>query len=343
YTTDIITERAIEWLESERDQDRPFLLMYQHKAPHRRWDPGPDHLGLYENVTIPEPPTLFDDYATRTSATSTQEMTIAADLDLRDLKFEPPPELNEEQLAAWNAAYGPRNAAFEEANLSGEDLVRWKYQRYIKDYLRTIASVDDNIGRILAYLDETGLAENTVVIYTSDQGFYLGDHGWFDKRWMYEESLRTPLIVRWPGVTEPGSQNSDLVQNLDFAETFLDMAGTDIPEVMQGASLVPLLRGETPTDWRDALYYQYFEYPGWHMVRRHYGIRTDRYKLIHYYEIGEWELFDLEQDPTELNNLIADPEHFAMVDSLTNRLNSLRQHYQVPDEDPVPYVSWPPQ
>ena len=342
YTTDVITDRALDWLANGRDPDRPFLLMYQHKAPHRRWDPGPDHLTLYDDVEIPEPETLFDDYAGRTSAALTQEMTIREHLDDRDLKFVAPPELTDEQLLTWDAAYDPKNEAFRAANLTGDDLVRWKYQRYIKDYLRTIASVDDNIGRLLDYLDDAGLAENTIVVYTSDQGFYLGDHGWFDKRWMYEESLRTPLIVRWPGVVAPGSENNDLVQNLDFAETFLDVAGVPIPDMMQGRSLLPLLEGTTPSDWRDAIYYQYFEYPGWHMVRRHYGVRTLRHKLIYYYEIDEWELFDLEADPRELRSVYDDPQYAEVVTDLNDRLGRLRAQYAVPDEDRVRYVDWPP-
>jgi arylsulfatase A-like enzyme len=342
YTTDIITDRALEWLETRADPARPFLLMYQHKAPHREWAPGPDHLDTFEDTEIPEPPTLFDDWTGRTSAARTQEMTIARDMTDRDLKLVPPGNLTEAQLAVWDAAYGPRNDAFAEAGLEGDALVRWKYQRYIKDYLRSIASVDDNLGRVLDYLDEHGLAENTLVVYTSDQGFFLGEHGWFDKRWMYEESLRTPLIVRWPAVVAPGSVSQDLVQNLDLAETFLDAAGVPAPSVMQGRSLLPLLRGEEPSDWRDAIYYQYFEYPGWHMVRRHYGIRTRRYKLIHYYEIGEWELFDLQADPDEMRSVYDDPAYADIRQELQERLTELRRRYAVPEEDPVPYVSWPP-
>lgn len=337
YATDIITDKVLDWLQNIRDPDKPFMLMYQHKAPHRRWDPGPEHLTLYDDMSIPEPATLFDDYADRTSAARTQEMTIADHLDERDLKFEAPPELDEQQLARWNAAYEPKNEAFRAANLTGDDLVRWKYQRYIKDYLRTIASIDDNLGRVLDYLDQTGLADNTVVVYTSDQGFFLGDHGWYDKRWMYEESLRIPLVVRWPGVVQPGSQNWDLVQNLDFAATFLDAAGVEPPSSMQGRTLLPLLRGATPADWRDAIYYQYFEYPGWHAVRRHYGVRTQRFKLIHYYEIDEWELFDLERDPDELHSVYGDPEYAGVVEQLKQRLDELRAEYNAPEQDPVPY------
>jgi arylsulfatase A-like enzyme len=264
-------------------------------------------------------------------------MTIAEHLYERDLKLVPPGQLDDAQLASWNAAYGPKNQGFRDADLTGDDLVRWKYQRYLKDYLRTIASVDDNLGRLLDYLDRSGLAEHTAVIYSSDQGFFLGDHGWYDKRWMYEESLRMPLIVRWPRVVEPGSENSDLIQNLDFAETFLEMAGVEVPPEMQGRSLLPLLGGETPDDWRDAIYYQYFEYPAVHMVHRHYGVRTMRYKLIHYYEIDEWELFDLENDPDELDSLYDDPEYTDVVEELKDKLHTLRARYDVPEQDPVPY------
>ena len=337
YTTDVITDRALDWLGNRRDPARPFLLMYQHKAPHRPWEPGPDQLAAYGDEPIPEPPTLFDDWAGRTSAARTQEMTIAEHLNDRDLKFVAPPGLTPAQIADWDRVYGPRNQAFRADPPTGDDLVRWKYQRYIRDYLHAVASLDDNLGRLLLWLDEHGLAANTVVVYTSDQGFFLGDHGWFDKRWMYEESLRTPLLVRWPGVVAPGSVNEDLVQNLDFAETLLDIAGVPIPTAMQGRSLLPLLRGRTPPDWRDAIYYQYFEYPGWHMVRRHYGVRTRQYKLIHYYEIGEWELFDLERDPRELKSVRDDPAYADVVARLERRLRELRQQYLVPDQDPVPY------
>ncbi len=352
YVTDLITDNVLDWLQAGRDPSRPFMLMYQHKAPHRAWQPGPDHLTTYAGVQIPEPPTLFDDYEGRTSATKTQEMAIDADMRFGyDLKLWPntitPDDglnqaverfrerLTAEQLAAWDAAYGPDNEAFYAAALEGEDLVRWKYQRYMKDYLRTIRSVDDNLGRLLAYLDESGLADDTVVVYNSDQGFFLGEHGWFDKRWMYEESLRMPLVVRWPGVTQPGSQTDALVQNLDFAQTFLDMAGVDAPADMQGRSLVPLLSGRQLGDWRDAIYYHYYEFPGVHAVQRHYGVRTDRYKLIHYYLIDEWELFDLQTDPDELSSVHDDPEYAEIRAGLETRLAELRVEYAVPDEDPV--------
>ncbi len=342
YTTDVITDRALAWLEGGRDATRPFMLMYQHKAPHREWAPGPDHLDMYAAEEIPEPSTLFDDGSGRTTAALAQEMAIDVDLTDRDLKLVPPGNLTDDQLERWEAAYGPRNAALLSADLQGDELTRWKYQRYIKDYLRSVASVDDNLGRVLDYLDRSGLAESTLVVYTSDQGFFLGDHGWFDKRWMYEESLRTPLLARWPGVIAAGSERSELVQNLDLAQTFLEVAGVAQPPSMQGESLLPLLEGETPPRWREAVYYQYFEYPGWHMVRRHYGVRTKTHKLIHYYEIDEWELFDLEADPDELRSVWADPGYAEVRVELEQTLDSLRAHYRVPAEDPVPYVPWPP-
>jgi len=338
YTTEIITDLALDWLRDGRDADRPFMLMYQHKAPHRRWQPGPDYLAMYDGVRIPEPTTLFDDHTSgnRTSARLTQEMSIEETMDELDLKLAPPGNLTEEQLATWNAAYEPKNQAFRAAGLEGDELVRWKYQRYLKDYLRSVAAVDDQLGRVLDYLEASGLADNTVIVYSSDQGFFLGDHGWFDKRWMYEESFRTPLIVRWPGVTPPGSVDEHLVQNLDFAQTFLDIAGVhdaDGMEQMQGMSLVPLLSGGAP-DWRTSLYYHYYEYPGVHSVRRHYGVRTDRYKLIHYYNIGEWELFDLETDPDEMVNLYDEPDRQEVVATLTAELERLRALYAVPAVDP---------
>ena len=342
YATEIITDRALQWI-ARRDRSRPFMLMLQHKAPHRPWQPGPKQLGMFEGVTFPEPPTLFDDWTGRASPAHEQEMTIARHLDSTDLKLVPPGNLTPAQLERWNTAYGAPNARFLAAKPDGDALVRWKYQRYIADYVRVVTAIDDNVGRVLAYLDSTGLARNTIVIYSSDQGFFLGDHGWFDKRWMYEESLRTPLFIRWPGVVRPRSVNQDLVQNLDYAETMLEMAGVAIPASMQGRSLVPLLRGKTPANWRDAIYYQYFEYPSWHMVRRHYGVRTKRYKLIHYYEVDAWELFDLRRDPRELRSVYGDASYKTVLATMKTKLHQLRAQYQVPATDPVPYRPWPPQ
>lgn len=336
YTTDVITDLALDWLQSKRDTSKPFMLMFQHKAPHRSWQPSPNHLTLYDDVTIPEPATLFDDYATRGTAAKTQDMTIAKTLTDYDLKFRPPGNLTDEQRETWEAAYGPKNEAFHAAQLTGDDLVRWKYQRYIKDYLRCVASLDDNIGRVLDYLDEAGLASNTIVIYSSDQGFYLGEHGWFDKRWIYEPSLRTPLIVRWPGVTEPGTRTDAIVSNLDFAETFLDIAGVDQPSDMQGRSLKPILQGETPHDWRTSFYYHYYEFPAVHSVRRHYGVRDQRYKLIHFYNIDEWEFYDLVEDPLEMRNAFDDPSYAPIIGRLMQELQRLRRQYDVPtDTEPV--------
>ncbi|MCH7752804.1 MAG: sulfatase [Planctomycetes bacterium] len=335
YTTEVITDLALDWLANERDPDKPFLLMYQHKAPHRPWDPGPNYLDLFEHDTIPEPPTLFEDYSQRGPAVRQQDMTIAETMNKRDLKFTPPPELTPEQLTAWNAAYEPRNAAFKKAQLEGPALVRWKYQRYIKDYLRCVASVDHEVGRVLDWLDEMGLTENTVVVYSSDQGFYLGEHGWFDKRWMYEESLRTPLLVRWPQRVQPGSLNDKIVSPLDFASTFLEIAGIPLPDDLQGRSLVPLLKGETPADWRSTFYYHYYEYPSVHYVHRHYGVTDGRFKLIYFYEpdIDDWELYDLLLDRNETHNVYANPSYASTRRRLENELARLRQELQVPEKD----------
>ena len=336
YTTDVITDVTLNWLK-DRDQSKPFFVMSQHKAPHRNWQPGPKYLNKYDKIDIPEPETLRDDYQNRLEPASTQAMTIDRHLSTSDLKLRTPGNLTPEQKARWDAAYGPKNEAFAKANLEGDALFKWKYQRYVKDYLRCIDSVDENIGRLLDYLEKSGLAENTVVIYSSDQGWYLGEHGWYDKRWMYEESFRTPLIVRWPGVTKAGSQNSDLVQNLDYAQTFLDICGIQSPQDMQGASIVPLLKGKKPKDWRKSLYYQYYEFPGGHSVRRHYGVRTDRYKLIHFYMLDGWELYDLKKDPNELNSLYGQKGYQKITSELKTELTRLRKLYQVP-EDTRPLV-----
>jgi len=344
YVADLVTHLAIDWLGRKRDADKPFMLMVQHKAPHRPWLPGPEHLTMYDDVEIPEPPTLFDEYEGRGSPAREQEMTIAQHMSLSyDLQVEPEADeesatgldkayysqrnrMTPEQREKWDAAFGPKNEAFRSANLEGDDLVRWKYQRYAKNYLRCVASVDDNVGLLLDVLDRTGLAENTVVIYSSDQGWYIGEHGWYDKRWMYEESLRMPLIVRWPGVVEAGSRDAHLVQNLDFAQTFLDIAGAPIADGMQGASLVPFLRGEGVA-WRDAIYYHYYEHPAVHMVARHYGVRTDRYKLIHFYRKDEWEMYDLERDPDELHSVHDDPAYAEVRAGLEAKLAELRELY----------------
>jgi arylsulfatase A-like enzyme len=335
YVTDVITDRSIDWLKS-RDPNRPFLLMCQHKAPHREWMPALRHLGHDGDRAYPEPETLFDDYANRGSAERDQAMTIEHTMNEHDLKLDVSRQLNDEQRRAWDAYYGPRNAKFREAKLTGKDLVRWKYNRYLHDYLGCIRSVDESVGQLLDYLDESGLAENTIVVYASDQGFYLGEHGWYDKRWIFEESLRTPLLVRWPGVTKPGSVNGDLVSNVDFAQTFLDAAGVAAPDDMQGRSLTPVLKGETPDDWRTSFYYQYYEYPEPHRVRPHFGVVTDRYKLVQFYgwDGAYRELFDLSEDPREMRNVIDDPTYKATIGELDAELTRLRTELRVPAQDP---------
>jgi arylsulfatase A-like enzyme len=340
YTLDIVTGRAFKWLREDRDKSKPFMMMLAFNAPHRWWDPGPEQLAKYRDTTFQIPSTFFDDGSGRSEVSRDPEMKIALDLVPRDLKLDEPNNLTPAQLAVWRKGYAEENARLRASGLSGEALAKWKYQRFIADYMRVISALDDQVGKVLAELDHQGLSKNTIVVYSSDQGFFLGDHGWFDKRWMYEESLRTPLMVKWPGVTKPGSVNRDMVMNLDLAETFLDVAGVKSPSQMQGASLTPLLRGTRPANWRDAIYYQYFEYPGWHAVRRQYGVRTNRYKLIHYYEVDKWEMFDLEKDPNELKSVYADPSYSSTRRELEAKLASLRKQYAVPDHDPSPYTPW---
>src|SRR5690625_2669291 len=368
YVTDIITDKVIGWIDENRESGQPFMVNYHHKAPHRNWMPGPDHLTLFEGVELPEPETLYanwsgelpgqeigdhpeGEWTGRTSAVRDQEMTLMNHFSRSwDLKF--PPEMaadeglsgswantyarfTDEQREAWDRVYDRHYEEFAESDLQGEELLAWIYQRYMKDYLGTIASVDDNLGRLLDYLEETGLDENTIVVYASDQGFYLGDHGWYDKRWMYEESLHIPFMIRWPGVIEPGSTNDDLVQNIDFAPTLVDIAGVEVPDDMQGRSLLPLLAGQSADDWRESIYYHYYEMPGAHNVARHYGVRTEDYKLIHYYQIDEWELFDLKEDPNEMQSVYDDPEYATIQEELEAELERLREKYQVPEVDPV--------
>lgn len=334
YVTDIITDLSLDWLK-HRDKSKPFLLMCQHKAPHRNWQPNAKYLDHDHDRKYPEPATLFDDYAGRGLAEHDQDMTIEKTMNGADLKLTTPAELTPAQRAPWEAYYGPRNAAFEQAHLQGADLVRWKYNRYLHDYLACILSVDESVGRLLKYLDDEGLSKNTIVVYSSDQGFYLGEHGWFDKRWIFEESLRAPLMVRWPGVTKPGSVNKNIVSNLDFAETFLQAAGLPIPADMQGRSLVPVLKGQTPSDWRKSFYYHYYEYPQPHHVRPHYGVVTDRYKLVHFYSDADyWELFDLQKDPMELKSVFGQADYAQAQKDLEQELARLRAELKVPAQDP---------
>ena len=331
YVTDILTDKASDFLRSGRDPSRPFLLMLHHKAPHRNWQPAERHLGLYDEADFPEPPTLRDDYATRSRAAAEQEMTIRDHMTLEsDLKLGPPPgRLDDSQRAAWERAYGPKREAFRKAGLSGDDLLRWKYRRYLQDYLGAIAAVDESVGRLLDVLDETGLADDTLVVYTSDQGFFLGEHGWFDKRFMYEESLRMPLVMRFPGRVRAGSVNADIVSNLDFAPTFLDIAGEGKPAPMQGRSFRPLLLGRTVAGWPESFYYHYYEYPAVHQAKRHFGVRTKRHKLIRFYhDIDAWELFDLAEDPLELRNVYGDPAYAGVRRALESELRRLQAFYR---------------
>ena len=360
YVSDVITDRSIDWLEKHRDKSKPFMLMIHHKAPHRSWCPAPRHVKLYDDVEIPMPENLFDDYSTRGTAAKKQDMTISKTMKNKsDLKVRTPQErtrsawskgkrlpggeqgayfrMTAKQREIWDAAYGPKNDAMVKARLTGKDWVKWKYQRYMKDYLRCIKAVDENIGRVMEYLEKNGLDKNTIVMYSSDQGFYLGEHGWFDKRFMYEESFRTPFIAKWPGTIKAGSVNKDLCQNIDWAETFLEIAGAKIPEEMQGKSLVPLLKGKTPADWRKSLYYHYYEYPAVHSVRRHEGVVGPRYKLIRFYGRDvpngeEWELYDRETDPHEMKNIYGEEGNKEIIQTLKAELKRLQILYKVPVE-----------
>ena len=343
YVTDIITDTALDWLK-RRDPSRPFLLMCHQKAPHRRWEPSLKYLDADGDRTYPEPPTLFDDYSGRGKAEHEQDMMVAKTMDPHDLKLIPPIDLNPEQRKAWDAYYEPRNEAFRKAQLTGKDLVQWKYNRFLHDYLACIRSVDESVGKLLDYLKESGLDKNTLVVYSSDQGVFLGEHGWFDKRWIFEQSARTPLLVRWPGVIKPGSVNKDMVSNLDFAESFLEAAGLPIPERMQGRSLLPLFRGQTPADWRKSFYYHYYEHPAVHNVAKQYGVITQRYKLVHFYEpeFNYWELFDLQQDPLELKSVYGEPAYASVQKDLEKELARLRTELKVPAQDPPESITHRP-
>ncbi len=316
YCTDLIADFSLDWLK-KRDAKKPFFLMCHHKAPHREWSPDAKHAKMYEDLNIPEPFNLLDHYENRSRAAANATLKVGENMNKTDLKRDIP------------------------SNLKGDELRRWAYQYYIKDYLRCIASLDDNVGRLLDYLDASGLAKNTMVIYTSDQGFFLGDHGYFDKRFMYEESLRMPFLVRHPGRVKPGSVNRDMVLNVDFAPMWLDYAGVKTPSDMQGASFGPLMEGRTPKDWRTSMYYRYWMHLAHHGVPAHYGVRTRQHKLIYYYgqPLGsagainkptdpEWELFDLVKDPHEMNNVYNDPSYAGVVKQLKAELDRLQKYYK---------------
>ncbi len=342
YATDIIADLSIAFIKN-RPKDKPFFLMCHNKAPHRPWDPDKAHATLYDDHDIPEPATLRDDYATRSDAAREATMTIVRDLNYRDLKISPQGGLKGEALEKWNETK-PDSVSVEvnggKKVLTGEELLKWKYQRYIKDYLRCVASIDDNVGRLLDFLDKEGLSENTVVIYTSDQGFFLGDHGWYDKRFMYQESVKMPFLVRWPGSIRPGTTQDAIALNVDFAPTFLDLAGLKMPPDMQGRSLVPLMRGQQPADWRTSWYYRYYHDPGDHNTRAHYGVGTDTYKLIYFWKKDQWELYDLARDPEELLNVYADPIYADTVKMMKEELYRLKK--EVGDEDQFADTQPPP-
>ena len=338
YATEVITDLSLDWIRN-RDKSKPFMIMCQPKAAHMPWEPALKDLDFDKGRHYPTPETFFDDYSGgRGKAWTDNKMRIADILNDDHLKLVPPVDLNAGQRKVWDAYYEPRNAAFRAANLSGNALAEWKYQRYMHDYLGCVVSVDENVGRIRKFLKDEGLGENTIVVFSSDQGVFLGEHGWFDKRWILEPSLTTPLIFRWPGLTKPGSICDKIVSLLDLPETFLAAAGISKPKDMQGLSLVPLLKGETPPDWRTCFYYHYYEYPRWHRVRPQYGVVTDRYKLVHFYkpDIDEWELYDLQENPPETKNFINDPSHAQVVQNLHAELTRLRSELKVPAESDEP-------
>ncbi|KAA9036079.1 sulfatase [Ginsengibacter hankyongi] len=344
YVTDLTMDFALNWLNT-RDTSRPFCVLIWNKAPHRQWMPPLKYLHEFDNKNIPVPSTYFDDYSTRTRAAHEQKMRIdqwlSPNYDLKEnFNVEEPYQrldkywkaifdrLTPDEQKEFEDAYTPKNDAFRRSNLKGKQLAIWKYERFIKDYLSCIQSVDDNVGRLNAYLKQNGLDKNTIVIYSSDQGFYLGEHGWFDKRFMYEQSFKTPLIIRWPGVVKPGSVNKDLVMNLDISETLLDAAKVNIPSAMQGESILPLLKGEHPASWRKAVYYHYYDSGGEHNVAKHVGVRTDRYKLIWFYENKEWELYDLLKDKNELHNVYNEPNYKQIQNKLKEELHQMEVKYK---------------
>lgn len=353
YLTHMITDKSLHWLDSVHDPSKPFALIIHHKAIHRNWLPDTADLELYEDVTFPLPETFYDNYDGRQAAASA-EMRILDHMDpIYDLKMDHPDStsalkerylsyvgrMDSAERARFEAFYQPIRDNFHARKLSGRELAEWKYQRYMRDYAKVVKSLDDNVGRVLDYLKEHDLLDNTLVVYASDQGFYMGEHGWFDKRFMYEESLNTPLVMMLPKGFEARGTIDEMVQNIDYAPTFLELAGVEVPSDIQGKSLVPLLRGEHPSGWRDAIYYHFHEYPAEHAVKRHYGVRTDRYKLMHFYnDIDVWELYDLQADPNELDNLYGRPGYEKITADLMKRLKELQEEYDDPirHQFPIP-------
>lgn len=357
YVTDIITDFTLNWLKNERDPEKPFFLAYLHKAPHREWLPAERHFEEYLKKEFPEPETLFDNYEGRGRASKEAEMNLLThmnwagdskifpeNMDKLGIKESHPYDkgnynhvvnrMNPEQRKKWDAAYGKMNEQFikDFPKMTERDQMKWRYQRYMQDYLGTIAAVDEGVGKVLDFLKANGLDKNTIIVYTSDQGFYLGEHGWYDKRFIFDESFKTPLLVQWNGVIKPGTKNSKMVQNLDFAQTFLDAAGIKAPSDMQGESMLPIFKGKGK-DFRDAAYYHYYEYPSVHMVKRHYGIVTEKYKLVHfYYDVDEWELYDRTLDKNEMKNVYHDPAYAKVREELHQKLTGLRKKYKDSEE-----------
>lgn len=364
YVTDIITDMTLEWLKNDRKKDKPFFLAYLHKAPHREWLPAERHYKEFINRQFAEPATLMDDYSGRGRAAKEQEMNLLKHMNWAgDSKIKPEVmdslgireshpydkgnynstinRMNDGQRKSWDAVYDKMNAQFiqDYPSMSEQDKMRWRYQRYMQDYLGCIAAVDDGVGKVLDFLKENGLEKNTIVIYTSDQGFYLGEHGWFDKRFIYDQSFKTPLLVKWPTVIKPGSKNTKMVQNLDFAQTILEAAGLKAPIDMQGESLISLFKGKGE-NFRDAAYYHYYEYPSVHMVKRHYGIVTEKFKLVHFYhDIDEWELYDREKDKEEMKNVYHDPAYESIKKDLHDKLAALRIKYKDSEELDKMYIA----
>ena len=345
YLTNLITDMSIDWMENQRDKDKPFCILIHHKAIHRNWLPELKYLNEYEDKTFTMPDNFYDDYEGRPAAAA-QEMSIFKDMDImydtkmldmnKDSRLKSAylnfiGRLTPEERKQYYDFYAPIIKEFYQKNPQGKELADWKFQRYMRDYAKVVKTLDDNVGRVLDYLKEKNLLDNTLVVYTSDQGFYMGEHGWFDKRFMYEESMRTPLIMRLPKGFDRKGDITEMVQNIDYAPTFLELAGVPVPEDIHGVSLLPLLKGEHPQNWRNALYYHFYEYPAEHMVKRHYGVRTDRYKLIHFYnDIDMWELYDLQSDPMEMHNLYGQAEYEPVVKELKEELLKLQEQYNDP-------------
>jgi len=327
YATNLSTDAALNWLKTKRTKEKPFLMLLQYKAPHRSWDPDTPYENLWDDVEFPYPSTFNDNYKGRELTAGNTEMTMEY-LSRRDMKMEAPNNLQDNDLLRWNFYGSAKNEIVQPKGMTNEEGRKWRYQKYIKDYLACVKSVDDNVGRVLDYLKANNLEENTVIIITSDQGFYLGDHGFFDKRFIYEESLRMPFIIKYPNVVKAGTINNDITSNIDFAPTLLDIAHIKTSTKMQGKSFATLFSGKTPKNWRQSMYYHYYEWPFWHHVQPHYGIRTQKYTLAHfYYNIDVWELYDLEKDPTQIHNIYNDPQYTNIVSNLKSQLKDLMIEY----------------